>query len=112
MALKETYKKGFVELILLKMLSEGEMYGYQITQTVAKRSNGVVEVPEGSLYPTVYSLVDRGFIVGERRSSGKRQTRVYYTLTEEGKEHLKVMLREYDRFLVGMDRVLFPEKNN
>ena len=109
MALKETYKKGFVELILLKLLSEGEMYGYQITQTVAQRSGGVVKVPEGSLYPTVYSLVDHGLIAGERRPSGKRQTRVYYTLTEQGREHLDLMLREYDSFMAALNRVLFPK---
>ena len=112
MALKEGCKKGFVELILMKLLSERAMYGYELTQIVAKRSGGVVEVPEGSLYPTMYKLGEKGYVTDERRTVGKRQQRVYYSLTEQGKEQLDLMLREYYNFLDGMERVLTPPKED
>ncbi len=92
----------------MKLLSEREMYGYELTQTVARRSGGVVEVPEGSLYPTMYKLGEKGYVTDERRQVGKRQVRVYYSLTEKGKEQLDLMLQEYYTFLDGMERVFTP----
>jgi len=112
MALKETYKKGFVELILLKLLSEGEYYGYELVQTVEERSGGVVEIPEGSLYPTLYKMAERGWIEGDKRPSGKRQMRIYYHLTEVGEARLAEMLQEFHNFQEGMRRVMYPEPSD
>ena len=50
---KDNFKKGAVEMLLLTMLCEEDMYGYQMAQLVKKRSKGEITIPEGSMYPTL-----------------------------------------------------------
>ena len=73
--------KGFfkMEMLLLKIISEGDCYGYQIVQTLDKISNGTIHIAEGTMYPILYRLLDEGLISDEKRLVGKRQTRIYFT---------------------------------
>ena len=68
--------KGFfkMEMLLLKIISEGDCYGYQIVQTLDKISNGTIHIAEGTMYPILYRLLDEGLISDEKRLVGKRQT--------------------------------------
>lgn len=76
--------KGFfkMEMLLLKIISEGDCYGYQIVQTLDKISNGTIHIAEGTMYPILYRLLDEGLISDEKRLVGKRQTRIYYHIEE------------------------------
>lgn len=56
---KDNFKKGAVEMLLLTMLCEEDMYGYQMAQLVKKRSKGEITIPEGSMYPTLYRLMSK-----------------------------------------------------
>ena len=78
--------KGFfkMEMLLLKIISEGDCYGYQIVQTLDKISNGTIHIAEGTMYPILYRLLDEGLISDEKRLVGKRQTRIYYHIEEKG----------------------------
>ena len=77
--------KGFfkMEMLLLKIISEGDCYGYQIVQTLDKISNGTIHIAEGTMYPILYRLLDEGLISDEKRLVGKRQTRIYYHIEEK-----------------------------
>lgn len=59
MTIKDTFKKGYVELLILKLLSDADLYGYEMTQLIVERGDGYIKVPEGSLYPTLYKLEDK-----------------------------------------------------
>ena len=59
---KDNFKKGAVEMLLLTMLCEEDMYGYQMAQLVKRRSKGEITIPEGSMYPTLYRLMSKGYI--------------------------------------------------
>ena len=74
--------KGFfkMEMLLLKIISEGDCYGYQIVQTLDKISNGTIHIAEGTMYPILYRLLDEGLISDEKRLVGKRQTRIYHRI--------------------------------
>jgi PadR family transcriptional regulator PadR len=106
MGLRDNFKKGTVEMMLLQLLSESDMYGYQLSQTISARSGGAIEVPEGSMYPTLYRLMDSGYISDRREQVGRRQTRVYYHIEPPGRARLAEMRAEYRAFYEGLMGVL------
>ncbi len=92
-------KKATIEMILLKLLKEQDMYGYQMTQQVKKRSNGLYTILEGSMYPILYRLEEQGYISCYEQKAGKRQTRVYYRLEDPGREYLEEIHSAYEQAL-------------
>ena len=91
-------KKATIEMLLLRLLSEGDMYGYQLTQEFKKRSAGIYTILEGSMYPILYRLTEQNYIFSYERKVGKRQIRVYYHLNEEGKVYLEKLVSSYHEF--------------
>lgn len=106
MGIRENFKKGSVEMIILRLLSDKDMYGYEMTQTISEWSDGVIQIPEGSLYPTLYRLVDSGCISDRRELVGRRQTRVYYHLEPPGAERLAEMRSEFAIFHQAVSKIL------
>lgn len=91
-------KKASIEMILLKLLSESDKYGYQLSQDFKKRSAGLYTIMEGSMYPILYRLTDRHYISCYEKKAGKRQVRVYYHLEEEGRQYYTQLLDDYQEF--------------
>jgi len=88
MANRDNFKKGSFEMLLLFLLQEGDLYGYQLSQLIKQRSENIIIVPEGSMYPTLYRLLEKGCITDYKKLVGKRLTRVYYHLEPEGIKYL------------------------
>lgn len=88
-------KKATIEMFLLKLLSEHDMYGYQLSQELKKRSDGRYSILEGSMYPILYRLSDQKQISFYEEKAGKRQTRVYYHLEPSGLDYLNELKRSY-----------------
>ena len=78
--LETTLKKATIEMLLLNLLKEQDMYGYQLSQELKKRSSGLYTILEGSMYPILYRLNDSGYISFFEKKVGRRQTRIYYHL--------------------------------
>ena len=76
---------GSVEVVILKLLSEHDMYGYEMIKTVNERSNGYFQWREGSLYPCLHKLESDGLVNSYSRE-GNGKIRRYYTLTNSGRE--------------------------
>lgn len=95
MQIRDTFKKGYVEMFLLKFLSEQDLYGYEMAQLILERSDGYITIPEGSLYPTLYKLEDKGYISSYKKQVGKRLKRIYYHIEDIGTEHLNALVTEY-----------------
>ncbi len=93
--LLSNYKKATIEMLLLKMLSEDDMYGYQMAQELKKRSNGDYTIQEGSMYPILYRLSDQAFITSYEKKVGIRQTRIYYHLEKAGYDYFQGLLESY-----------------
>lgn len=106
MQVRENLKKGTVEMVLLHLLSERPMYGYEIVQEMKKRSNEQFVLKDGSMYPILYRMIDKGLITDEQVLVGKRRTRVYYHLTEEGKAYLEEIKAEYLFITEGIAKLL------
>ena len=77
--------RGSVEVVILKLLSEHDMYGYEMIKTVNERSNGYFEWREGSLYPCLHKLESDGLVNSYTRE-GNGKMRRYYTLTGAGRD--------------------------
>lgn len=106
MLVRENLKRGTVEMILLHLLQDREMYGYEILQEMNLRSKGKFTLKDGSMYPILYRMIDKGLITDEQVLVGKRRTRVYYSLTEEGKKYLEEIKAEYFFITEGIDNIL------
>ena len=106
MGIRDNFKKGTVEMLVLSLLAESDLYGYQFPQLISERSGGVIDVPEGSLYPMLYRLVDDGFISCTRVPAGRRRILVYYHIEPSGLARLQETVTEYQIFSDGIQRFL------
>jgi PadR family transcriptional regulator PadR len=93
MAISRNPISGNTSMLLLKLLSEKDMYGYEMIHSLAERSNNIFELKVGSLYPLLHSLVQSGYLKGyDREVSGKM--RKYYQITANGQKNLERMAEE------------------
>lgn len=100
------FKKGILEIIILKLLSKKEMYGYQIVSEMEERGN-VFNLREGTLYPILYRLEDDGMIESRWEQSGSRNVpRKYYAITPSGKDLLKEATEQWLEFAYTVEKVL------
>lgn len=106
MGIQDNLKRGSVDLVLLTLLQEEDMYGYQICQELATRSDGRYKLQESSMYPILYRLIAKGYISNRKELVGKRRFRVYYHLEETGKEYLKQGLADYLSTVDGVLQIL------
>lgn len=97
---------GTLDMLILRTLSLGSLHGYAIAQHIMKLSEGVLQVEQGSLYPALERLLNKGWVTAKwAESPTKRQAR-YYTLTRSGRKQLEDRLADYDRVAEAIARVL------
>lgn len=105
MTIQENLKKGTSEMMILFLLQKEDMYGYQLTQELVKHSKGYYQLPEGSLYPTLYRLIKKEAVTVHERIVGKR-LRKYYHLEEKGRRDLAHFKEEYTKLNLGIHNIL------
>ena len=103
---KDNFKRGTAELLVLHLLMEKDLYGYQITQEFSQRSGGVYTMLEGSLYPILYRLTDNGYISDYTKPAGVRRMRKYYHIEEKGKTYYREILKDYDHITDSISQIL------
>jgi PadR family transcriptional regulator, regulatory protein PadR len=96
---------GVSELLLLNLLAEREMYGYELARAIRVTTKEAISVGESVLYPALHTLERRGWLRARRRLVGGR-TRVYYSLTPAGKRRLGAMNQEWRRIAGGVQAAL------
>ena len=104
--LRRELKRGTIELILLKLLDTKEMYGYQLVSALAEKGGEMFQIREGTLYPVLYRLEDKGFIIAYRNIPKRGVPRKYYRLTGKGINYLKELLKEWKNFSAVMEDML------
>lgn len=65
---QNSFQRGVMSLLILSLLEKGDMYGYQIMQTISESSSGRIVTQEGSLYPVLYKLQEQGMISDKKES--------------------------------------------
>ena len=103
---QNSFRRGVMSLVILGLLQNEDMYGYQLVQEAERRSGGRIVTQEGSLYPVLYKLVDQGLISDRKVQVGKRMTRVYYHLESSGEQRLKELTREYEEVTHGVFQII------
>jgi PadR family transcriptional regulator PadR len=81
------FMNGVPELLILRLLQQAEMYGYEIVQAIRSRSGSVIEVGEGVVYPVLHGLEQNGAVKSRRKTVNGR-SRIYYSLTTAGAQRL------------------------
>jgi PadR family transcriptional regulator, regulatory protein PadR len=90
MAARETnpnFMNGVPELLILRLLQQQEMYGYEIVQAIRERTDAVIAVGEGVVYPVLHGLEEDGALESRRKTVGGR-SRIYYSVTPAGSRRL------------------------
>ncbi|MGI6744935.1 MAG: lineage-specific thermal regulator protein [Firmicutes bacterium ADurb.Bin300] len=108
MLIRENFRRASAELIVLHLLLEEDLYGYQIVQKIKISSKGLFTLPEGTLYPVMYRLTSKGLISEFHRMVNKRM-RKYYHLEPDGLAYYETMLCEYKSITEGIANILNSE---
>jgi transcriptional regulator len=100
---------GTLYMLILKTLARlGPMHGYGIALNIQQTTEDVLQVEEGTLYPALQRMLVKGWVESEwRQTENKRRAR-YYKMTPEGRKQLTKELREFDRVMVAIRRVIQP----
>ena len=110
--LRRELKRGTIELILLKLLDSQEMYGYQLASTLAEKGGEMLQIKEGTLYPALYRLEDKGFIISYRNNPKRGVPRKYYRLTGKGTKYLEKLLEEWKNFSAAIEGMVSEQEEN
>ena len=98
---------GTLYLLILKTLVVGKkLHGYEIAERIEQRSEDILQVEEGSLYPALQRMLIKGWVVAEwGTTAGNRRAR-YYTLTADGKKQLALELSKFQRIMGAVAKVI------
>ncbi len=108
MAQKLELVKNNTESLLLCLIGQQPMYGYQIIKELEKRSQGYFIFKEGTLYPALHRLENMGLIEGKWRELPSGRRRRYYYITDKGYQLLVVKKSEWQDFLKAMNMIISP----
>ncbi len=100
--------KGSTPLLLLSILLDGPMYGYQIIETVRQKTGGTYTLKEGALYPALHKLEASGFVGSHWQARERSRDRKYYTLLAAGETFLEAKKDEWRRFVAMINLFVDP----
>jgi transcriptional regulator len=98
--------QGTLDLLVLKTLSWGPAHGYSVARWIQQLTHDVLEVGEGSLYPSLHRLEERGWVESEWRRSENNRKAKFYRLTPQGRAQLRSESATWTRFVGAVAKVL------
>jgi len=109
MAPRRELIKGSIDSLLLCLISQQPMYGYQIIKEIERKSRGYFKFKEGTLYPALHRLERAGLILGKWQSLPNGRQRRYYYITDKGNRVLVAKMDQWRDFLAAMNLIIQPE---
>ena len=103
---KSDLLQGTLDMLILRVLSRGDMHGWGIADRIAQLSKNILSVGEGSLYPALYRLEEQGWIESEWGVSENNRKAKYYRLTKAGRRQLDVEAETWDRLTVAIAAIM------
>lgn len=103
---KSSIPAGTLDLMILRTLTIQSLHGYAIAQHIARTSDGVLSVDQGSLYPALERLLKKGWVTAKWEETPTRRQARYYTITKSGRRQLDAKQSEYERVAGAVARVL------
>ena len=106
MASKSDLLQGTLGMLVLRVLSRGELHGWGITLKLEQLTKSALQVDEGSLYPALYRMEDKGWIEAEWKMTENNRRAKYYTLTRAGRKQLETEREQWDRMTAIIAQVM------
>ncbi|MBK7994615.1 MAG: PadR family transcriptional regulator [Blastocatellia bacterium] len=98
--------QGTLDMLILKVLSRNELHGYAIARRIQEISEDVLKVEEGSLYPALYRMEQKGWISSSWGLSDNNRRAKYYQLTALGKQQLEVEINSWQALSIAISKVM------
>lgn len=106
MIITKSLLTGSTTLLILKLLDDKDMYGYQMIEELAKRSDNTFSLKAGTLYPLLHSLEEQGIVISYDENVDSARIRKYYRITKKGKKMLNEKKEEWENYSSAVNRVL------
>ena len=110
MARRRDLVKGSIDYLLLSLIGQQPMYGYQIMKELEGRSQGYFKLKEGTLYPALHRLEKAGLLVGRWQNLSAGRQRRYYHITEKGRSILVEQIAQWQDFFAALNLIIQPAK--
>ena len=98
--------QGTLDLLILKVIALGPVHGYAIAQRLEQASRGVVQVPQGSLYPALHRLENRGLLAADWKETETGREAKFYRLTRKGRGQLETEAAGWQRLTEAVSLIL------
>ena len=98
--------QGTLDMLILRTLVMGRAHGYTIAEVIERTSENVLEVEQGSLYPALHRLEDRGFVTAEWGVSENNRKAKFYQLTKQGRKELTAVAGRWRRMTQAIALIL------
>jgi len=106
MAVDKSLLTGSTTILILKLLDDKNMYGYQMIEELRKKSNNIFELKAGTLYPLLHTLEQKGMLTSYEETVDSARVRKYYSITQKGRKHLDEKIEEWVEFTAAVNVVL------
>jgi PadR family transcriptional regulator len=106
--IQEDLLQGTLDVLILRTLTFGPAHGHTIAHAIERRSDDVLQVEHGSLYPALHRLEDRGWIASFWGTSENNRRARYYRLTPLGRRQLVQQTNRWDALVAAVNRILRP----
>lgn len=103
---KSDLPQGTLDLLILKVIAFGPVHGYAIAQRLEQVSRGVVQVPEGSLYPALHRLENRNLLAADWKETETGREAKFYRLTRQGRRQLDAETASWQRLIDAIGLIL------
>src|SRR5215813_3759842 len=100
------FLKGTLDMLILKVVALGAIHGYAISQRIQQISKDFFQVQQGSLYPALHRLEDRGWLRAEWRQTETGREAKFYTVTRAGRKQLEAEVRNWEQVSVAVALIL------
>ena len=97
--------KGIAPVVVLEILSRGQMYGYELSEAIEQRSGEILTLGKGTLYPLLYNLEAKKLVKGRWETADSGRKRRYYSITSKGKARLARQKQELKELTAGLNLV-------
>lgn len=111
MPMKFDMPQGTLDLLILKIVALGPVHGYAIAQRLEQVSNHVVQVPQGSLYPALHRLENRGLLAAAWKMTETGREAKFYRLTLKGRSHLGKEAQSWERLTEAVALIMGLSKS-
>lgn len=106
MNLDKSFVNGSIPLLVLKLLEDGDLYGYQMIEELRRRSDDTFHLKAGTLYPLLHGLEEKGFVIAYERAATNGKSRRYYHLTDQGHAALREKEASWKTYARAVGQVL------